>query len=645
MRRLRGALLLALVPGVLGVLLAHWPPSENWERSGLDLLFLLRGPRPVPAGVCVVAIDTDSYTERAVDPRGAWPRGLHAELIRTLAREGAKAVAFDVLFEEAADPLQDEALERALAETGIVVLGATVELVEDPRFRQAIRREPYPPFAAAAAEVAEVNLPTDRDGVIRSAWPVHEDRSSLALAAYEVATGDRSRHQPGSRMLDYYGPPRTVPTVSLYQALDPQQFLPPDFFRDKIVFVGLSESAASGPAPKDAYLTPYRAASGSPTYGVEIHATLAANLLENRRIRLLPGEQEAVLLLVLPLVASLTFMALRPFLGLIALAALELLPWTAAWVLFDVRQLWLPVLIPSVVQLPLGYVLSLLWYYLTTVRERERIRRAFSFYLSPDMIRQIADDPGSLELGGEEIEATALFTDIKGFTPIAEKLSAPETAALLNEYFSEATRHVFEAGGTLIKFIGDAVFAIWGAPLKRPDHATQACHAALALARAETRLVTRIGVHTGPMLVGNLGSAQRFDYTAIGDAVNLASRLEGLNKLFDTRALVSGETLSRTDGRFVVRPLGRFRVVGRSEPVEVHELLGTRDEPAPPGASAHEPFARALAEFTAGRLNEAEALFRSVGDGPSAFYVETIARLKAEPLDASWDGVVNLGAK
>src|SRR4029453_14205928 len=143
--------------------------------------------------------------------------------------------------------------------------------------------------------------------------------------------------------------------------------------------------------------------------------------------------------------------------------------------------------------------------------------------------------------------------------PIAEGMSAPETAAMLNAYFSEATRHVFDAGGTLIKYIGDAVFAIWGAPIRRDDHATQACVAALALARGQKAggLGARSGVHTGPMLVGNLGSAQRFDYTAIGDAVNLASRIEGLNKAFGTRALASGETIEATDGRFVTRRLGR----------------------------------------------------------------------------------------
>jgi adenylate cyclase len=231
---------------------------------------------------------------------------------------------------------------------------------------------------------------------------------------------------------------------------------------------------------------------------------------------------------------------------------------------------------------------------------------------------------------------------------------------MLNAYFSEATTHVFEAGGTLIKYIGDAVFAIWGAPIRRDDHATQACVAALALARAQeaagpeagpvARLVTRIGVHTGPMLVGNLGSSQRFDYTAIGDAVNLASRIEGLNKAFGTLALASGEAIAATDGRFVTRPLGRIRVVGRKEPVEIHELIAMRGDAGRMDSGLLEAFATALADFGAGRFSEAARGFRAAldraggADGPSAFFLETALRLAAAP-PPSWDGVVTFDTK
>ena len=651
LRKTRSGLLLALIPGVLGVLLTYWPPSATLEKAGgLDNLFLLRDVRTPPPEVCVVAIDDDSYGVIERDPALPWPRAKHAELLRTLKAEGARAVAFDVIFEDpSTDPDADEALRSALAETKFGVLGVEVATTEDPQFRQVQIHEPWEPFKQAAAAIADVNLPTDSDGVLRYAWLAREGRPGLALAAYELATGDKSQRTDESRYLDYYGPARTIRTVSIYQALDPAQYLPKGFFKDKIVFVGSSRAAELAASSKDTFLTPYRGAQGSMTFGVEIHATLAANLLERRQIRLLDPRAELVLLLVLPLMATLVFMYLRPLAAGLAFLALLFAPWVMGYVAFTRAELWLPVVIPAWIQLPISYGLSLIWYYLTTVREREKIKRAFGLYLSPEMIRRIAEDPDAVDLGGQEIVGTAMFTDIKGFTPLAEGKTAHETAAMLNAYFSEATTHVFDAGGTLIKYIGDAVFAIWGAPIARDDHATQACIAALALARAQgaqgpvAQLVTRIGVHTGPMLVGNLGSAQRFDYTAIGDAVNLASRIEGLNKAFGTLALASGETLRATDGRFVTRPLGRVKVVGRSEPVELHELVGTKDEPAANGDLA--AFAAALDTFRAGRFADAAAAFTAIaGDHASIFFAAYARRLADDPPPA-WDGVVVIESK
>ncbi len=656
----RTAALLSLIPGFLGLALLYWPPTAALENTGLDLLFLRRGARPVPPAVCVVAIDEDSYWVRDLDPGRPWPRGLHGDLVAVLAREGARAVAFDVLFEGAGDPDQDAAFERGLAEAGNVVLGSTVEQIEDPRFRQLRLIEPYEPFLEAAAAAGDVSMEEDRDGVIRHAWLLHGDRPSLSLAAYETATGDASLRQRGPRLINYYGPSRTIPTVSIYQALEPGEHLPPGFFKDKVVFVGASQVAAAGPADaKDSFRTPFRGGTRGNTFGVEIHATLAANLLEGRGLTVASPVLVAPSLLLLSFLATLAFVCLRPALGVLALAGLELIPGTAGSLAFGRGDLWLPVVIPSVVQLPLAYVASLAWYYLTTVRERERIRKAFAFYLSPSMIRRIAESPGELNLGGEEIVGTAMFTDIKGFTSIAEGMTAPETAALLNEYFSEATRHVFDTGGTLIKYIGDAIFAIWGAPLRMEDHATPACRAAVGMARLQealggrpaARLVTRIGLHTGPMLVGNLGSSQRFDYTAIGDAINLAARLEGINKQFGTQVLVSGETLSATNGGLITRRVGRVRVVGREEPVTVHELLGLSGELTQPDAGAIETFERALDAYYARDFEEAGRGFEEVQrlrrgkDGPSGLYLTLIARLRAEPPPDEWDGVIRLTTK
>lgn len=659
LRRARMAVLLALLPGLIGLGLIRWPATEGLERNGLDLLFQWRGPNPPPPEVCVVAIDLASYDAMDVDPKDPWPRALHADLIRTLHDEGARAIAFDVLFLEEGDPGSDLDLEWAIEEAGNVVLGATTDQVEDPLFRQARRIEPYAPFAEAAAALGEVNLPTDADDVIRSAWLAPDGRPGLALAAYEVATGDRSLRSGEARLMDYYGPARTVKTVSLYQALDPAQYLPDGFFRDRLVFVGLSEKAATGPAPKDAFPTPFTGGRGETTYGVEIHATLAANLLEGRKIDLLPPVLENALLLLLPVLALLTFAWLGPLYGAAALVVLAAFPWAAGYLAFTRESVWMPTVIPSTIQLPLAYTVSVVWYYLTTRRERERVKRAFSFYLSPETARQVAEDPTALDLGGEEIVATAMFTDIAGFTSVAESMTAQETAAMLNRYFSEATGHVFATDGTLVKYIGDAVFAIWGAPVRVPDHAARACRTALALARMDAarddadaddparRLRTRIGVHTGPMLVGNLGSKQRFDYTAIGDAVNLAARIEGINKMFGTRAIVSGDTLAAADGDVAVRRLGRVQVVGRGVPVTLYELVGDRG----PSLEVLDAFRAALEAFERAAFDEAADAFRRAlslaggKDGPSSFYVKLCERLAREGVGPSWSGVIEATSK
>ena len=657
---IRAALLLALIPGLLGLGLVVWAPTSVLESHGLDLLFLLRGARPVPPDVCVVAIDEDSFFIRGVDPGGSWPRELHGELVRTLAREGARAVAFDVLFDHPGDPAQDAAYEAGLAAAGNVVLGATVEQIEDPRFRQVRLIEPTGPLARAAAAVGDVSLMEDRDGVIRSAWLLHDARPSLALAGYEVATKDTSAREHGPRLIDYYGPSRTVPTVSLYQALEPGEYLRPGFFKGKLVFVGASLVAAAGPTEaKDSFRTPFRGGTRGNTFGVEIHATVAANLLEGRRITAAPPFLVAMLLLLLPIPVTVAFFRLRPVGAAAALVGLELVPIGVAFFAFVREGFWLPFVVPSVVQLPVAYVASVLWYYLTTVREREKIRKAFAFYLSPGMIRRVTEHPEQLNLGGEEIVGTAMFTDIAGFTSIAEGMRAQDTAALLNDYFSVATGHVFDTGGTLIKYIGDAIFAVWGAPLRMEDHATPACRAAIGMAglrkslgdRPAGRLQTRVGVHTGPMLVGNLGSSQRFDYTAIGDTVNLASRIEGVNKLLGTCVLASGETISATDGSLVHRLVGRVQVVGRARPVEVYELLGTAGAATTPDAQGIERFARAFDAYLAFRFREAAEGFAEVRrlcggrDGPSEFYLGVIAELEAAPPPAGWDGVIRLTSK
>jgi adenylate cyclase len=293
---------------------------------------------------------------------------------------------------------------------------------------------------------------------------MHEDRPSLALAAYELATGDRTHSETTARLIDFYGPGRTIPTVSLYRALAPADFLAPAFFRNKIVFVG--DQLRAG---KDNYQTAARTLSNPRTPGVEIHATMTANLLDNRTITRLGTMEEIAALLALSLIAVSIFIVLRPITAAITLGVFEVFVWSAAHEAFTYGHLWLPLIIPSVVMLPTAYVMSLVWYYFTTVRERERIRRAFAHYLSPAMIEKIEADARVLNLGGEEILATAMFTDVKGFTSISESMTPHDAAALSTTTDDRLPRP--DEGGTLIKFIGDGISHL-GAPVRLADHAT-----------------------------------------------------------------------------------------------------------------------------------------------------------------------------
>jgi adenylate cyclase len=299
-------------------------------------------------------------------------------------------------------------------------------------------------------------------------------------------------------------------------------------------------------------------------------------------------------------------------------------------------------------------------YYLEERRKR-KLRSAFGFYLSPDLASEIAERDFVLAPGGEKVTATMVFTDLEGFTTLSEKLGdSARLGAELTSYFTRTTDEILAEKGTVIKFIGDAVFAAWGAPLPQPDQAERAVRAAWKLAQVSEMDVhvpqpdgttgtvhvrTRIGIHTGEALAGNLGSARRFDYTLIGDAVNFAARLEGANKYTGTAILLSDDTAQRVGGKFLLRHLGAFVVKGKAKAVAIHELLG--DDPTQRPAWLA-PFETALAAWTAGDFPAARLGFESVKamrggvDGPSQFYLDRIDGVVAAP---GWTGAVELRGK
>jgi adenylate cyclase len=317
------------------------------------------------------------------------------------------------------------------------------------------------------------------------------------------------------------------------------------------------------------------------------------------------------------------------------------------------KGVWWPIVVQQM-GAAVGLVGALAANYWAEGRQKAFIKQAFRHYLSGEVIEKILHDPKHLQLGGEKRELTILFTDLAGFSTFSEKLGPVELTALLNDYLSEMTDIILEEGGTLDKYEGDAIIAFWNAPLAQSDHAERACRAALRcqrrlaelrevyLKRTGTTLRMRAGLNTGEVVVGNMGSRKRFNYTFLGDAANLASRLEGANKAFETDTMVSESTWRRASDAFRGRKLADLRVVGRKTAVAVYELTGFESDDVPAG---WEQFAAGLARFGEGDFAGAGKIFEQLTDDPAAQrYARRCEQLGAHPPD-SWDGVWELTEK
>mgnify|MGYP001485616151 CR=1 FL=1 len=420
----------------------------------------------------------------------------------------------------------------------------------------------------------------------------------------------------------------------------------------KIVFIGLAMKTGLGAEFKDSYLT--SASNSVRMFGVEIHASAAGNLLDGSWIRRSSAASEIIALGLAAFLLSFVVLAAKPLVGA-AVCLVALLSWAVfAYYYFSVG-IFVPGAFLLTILLPLIYLTSTLYSYIQTKITQLRFRRAFELYLSPEMAERLAKNRETLKLGGEKVFATAIFTDIAGFTATSESLSAEEVASMLNSYFTQVMDVIFQNDGTLIKFIGDAVFAIWGAPIKIEDHARRACLSAIEIRREVAAfnassnfpaLPTRIGIHSGPMVVGNLGSAKRFDFTAIGDAVNLAARVEGLNKYFGTTILITESVKEAAGEDLQAVFMGKIAVAGKKQAVNLYTLLENSE-----GQEELENWDTALRHFVAGSLQEAREVFSSIYKSggffakAAEFYLLQIEQLPLGALPGGWNGELAFSKK
>jgi len=411
--------------------------------------------------------------------------------------------------------------------------------------------------------------------------------------------------------------------------------------RDKYVFFGYS-------APGLSELKPSPMNGQYP--GVEVHATMLDNILSGDFMRPWPLAPTILLLLLLCIGAAMAASAASGA-GVTAVIYVLFIPVAPALGLAAYALgFWL-----QMVALELGVVFSLvgssLASYATEGQQKRYLKGAFRQYLSPTVIEELIAHPERLTLGGERRELTIFFSDVQGFTTISEALSPEDLTALLNEYLTAMVDIIQEEGGTIDKFEGDAIIAFWNAPLSQDDHAVRGVRAALRCqarlaemrpsihARIGKNMFMRVGMNTGAAVVGNMGSKTRFDYTMLGDQVNLSARLEGINKQFGTFFMVSASTVEKIAGAYPARELSRVAVVGRKEPVTVYEPMLPEEFAA--RRPSLEVFGRGLKEFYAGRFADAEQIFEGIAsvDPPAASYAKKCRLLAASPLEAGWNGV------
>ena len=663
--------LAALVAG-LGWALHHFAFGSGLVNLSYDLLHIIRY-HPIPSDEAVIVyLDEQSHLELNQPLNAPWDRALHARMIDRLTAAGARAIVMDIVFSDpshgSTDAGADQLLANAFRRSGRVILGADhVPIAEN-------EKQFVPPFEQLRTNIADygsVEMRPGRDLIVRAQAP-NELLPSMSWTAAKFLSAPVTKQmeaeafQPSIDVMtvhswiNYYGPPNTLPHVRYSDALRTNG-LPDSVFRDKVVFIGARVITKLQNERNDAYRNPFsfwmtRQGDSPLIFGVEIQANMFLNILRGDWLRRLPPPTERAMLIVLGALAGFFLMRLRPVWAMtVALVAFLLITFISRE-LFITNLIWFPFLIP-LVQVAFALLCSVAVNSIRLYVENRLFVQSLEMYLSPKLVKKFAEDKDRslLKPGATKQKLTILFSDIAGFTTISEGMDSDELALMMNEYFQGAVGGCIHAtDGTVVKYIGDAIFAFWNAPDPQNDHAVRACEAALRFrdqGRAPVRgknLVTRIGLHTGVANVGNFGSETRVDYTAIGENINLAARMEGLNKYLGTEVLITGDVKKEIGDRFLTRLLGRFQLKGFEKSVEVHELVGLRE--AGPAPAWHADFDQALRLFQQRDLGAAELAFERVEesaphDGSTKFYRRQTVEIRDHVLPENWNGEVELKEK
>ncbi len=540
-------------------------------------------------------------------------------------------------------------------------------------------------FLERASPVHAGKLPANRDeaikilgvkGLIRKIRGIFEGDPALAgrmrreLDSAQTLAGDGEKRRvveslirlyggPRNRYINFYGPPGTVTTIPYYQALAIRDGMLGDKrvdLKGKAVFVGLSEVLLA--ERKDSFYTVFSKANGTFIAGVEISATAFANLLANAPVKPIGLPVHVLVLLgwgILTGVISRRFQIGAAAASVLGLSVLYVL---AVRYRFESHNEWFPVAVPLFFQAPAAFFGAVVWNYLDANREKQNIKSAFEHYLPKDVVDQLSKDIAHIQTGGRVVYGICLFSDAAEYTTLSEIMDPHELGKFMNRYFETMFRPVKRHGGFVSGVIGDSMLALWVSARSEADLRDKACFAAVDIHKElksydesfeGVRLKTRIGLHCGQILLGHIGAMDHYEYTPMGDIVNTASRIEGLNKFLGTTVLVSDEVFHQNDG-YLARDCGKFRLKGKTTPIRVHELWCRVEDSDERQRDACATFAGGLAAFQQGAWDEARGMFQRVTeilgeDGPSRFYLDLCQNYQKSPPDQPWDGVVHMEKK
>jgi len=464
---------------------------------------------------------------------------------------------------------------------------------------------------------------------------------------------------PNQYYLNFYGPPRSIKTIPIHEVIS-ADFKQSFDFKDKVVFVGFSEYLQ--PEQKDNFYTVFSQSNGLDLSGVEIAATAFSNLLNNQSIKTLSPFLFITLIMLYGFClafASRYFHTLPSVLIALAIMTSYAL---FSYIMFREYYVWLPWVVPLLIQSPFAIFISLLWHYTETRREREQIRKAFGFYLPSNVVNKIAQNAGHIDAQQQQMYGICLATDAVQYTRLAEQMLPEKLSKLVNNYYEKLFTPVRHHGGIISDVVGDAMLAIWSAPQSDVHLRTQACKAALEIDKLMNNpdnsedylLPTRIGLHAGELMLGNVGAMEHFEYRAVGDIVNTSNRIEGLNKRLGCNVIASENAVEGVNG-ITMRSLGKFRLAGKQQALQLYELMCRDDDVDCDKYHIQikercEILEEGIVAFQAQDWQAAKSRFFELKNNYSTdktadFYLQYCDQLHGKTLPENWDGVIELNEK